>query len=185
MSARGTRRIATAVVLLALGVLGLAGCTTGRDVMATWDLRSTNDVAAVGWQGDLTAFEATSDDGLERILLPGGVEITGDLRANPDRDPDGQHLRSLVVTFEREPVAAVLARAQSYADPLDIDLAPVREWAQRNADGHDTSPGGAQALTGSVPLDPDDPDSPTLALSTRAFPDGDALLRVEVLWPRT
>lgn len=162
----------------------------GEDaVTSTWDLRDTRTIDAVGWpeaSRDLSAFEATTDEGLERILLPDDVEVTGEFRANVSRDGGlaGRELedevRALVVTFDEEPVADVLARARTIAVSTGVDLAPITEWARTNAHGQATGSGAAQASTRTVPLG----EGASLSLSTRALPGGDGLLRLEVTWER-
>ena len=165
------RAVVAALSMLLLGV----GCTTtsgGGSALDTWDLTDGHAPADVGWDGDLTAMEAEPGE----VRLPGGVVLTGIDRANASRE--GDRLTALSVTFPSEPVDAVLARARTLAVPLDLDIDAIDSWAAANGAGQDTSPGGATATTPSTRLD----DATTLALSTRAFPDGDALLRVEVFW---
>lgn len=178
------------VVAVVLAVL-LAGCGVldgdEEEVMAVWDLRDTRSVEAVGWPEDAgSSFEANSAQGLERILLPGDVVVEGEFRANPSRHgmpgvvPYGDELRSLVVTFERESVEEVMERARAHAEQLGgVDLDRLDAWASANADGQDQSAGGATALSGRAT-----PESggPSVQLETRAFPDGDALLRLLVSW---
>lgn len=79
--------------IVMLGLLVLIGAACGNQTgdasvgLAVWDLRDTGSVEAVGWPDDAgSAFEARSEEGLERILLPDGVAIEGRFRANPSRD---------------------------------------------------------------------------------------------------
>ena len=167
-------------LLLALLLAGLllAACG-GEPVMPVWDLRDSHTVDDVDWPNDLTAFEVTSDDGLEQILLPGGVEVTGEFRAGPFRPTaDAEEFDTLSITFARESVEEVVARAEGYADQVGIDMAPIREWAADNADGQDTSPGGALSTS----ANPETVDGAGFAISTRAVPEGDALMRLQVSW---
>ena len=175
------------VLVLALLLPGCLRVGEEVDMQAIWDLRTTRDIEAVGWPGDMgSAFEATTGQGLEKILLAGDVVVQGDFRVNPARDgglygrPYDDQLRSLSITFEPESVGEVMDRARAYADELDLALGDLPRWAMANSDGQDTSPGGATALSGTATL----PDGAEVQLATRAFPDGDALLRLVVVWPR-
>lgn len=176
------------VAMLALVGLFTTACGVldgdEEDVMAVWDLRETRSVEAVGWPEDAVwAFEATTGQGLERILLPGGLTIDGAFRANVLRaealagEPDEQVLQDLSVTFEPEPMEAVRARADAYADRLDLGPGAIPGWATANRASQD--PGNATALSSSTTLG----DTPIVVqLETRAFPEGDAVLRVHVSW---
>lgn len=165
------RALAAALSML----LFTAACTTtsgGGSALDTWDLTGGHAPADVGWDSDLTAMEAAPDE----IRLPGGMVLTEISRANVSREED--RLRSMSVTFPTESVDDVVGRAEALADPLEVDLDPIRRWAAANTDRQDTSPGGALANTPSTALDADT----TVSLSTRAFPEGNAVLRVEILW---
>ncbi len=176
--------------LLVLAVM-LSGClvTGGNvDVLSVWDLRDSPSTEAVGWPEDAgSAFEARSSQGLDRILLPGDHVVEGEFRANVSRDgglygrPYEDRLRSLTVTFEREAVDEVMERADAYAEELGMGLGRLSSWARANRGGQDTSPGGAMALSDRTTLGPG---GPSVQMETRAFPSGDALLRLLVVWPR-
>lgn len=179
------------VAVLALwAVVGAAcGVVDGdeEDVMAVWDLRETRSVEAVGWPEDMgSMFEARSDEGLERILLAGGVVVEGTFRVNPARrggigdEPYADVLRFLGVTFEREPVDAVVERARGYAEQLGVGLGEIPGWAAHNRDEMDLSPGGATARSEETML----PGGGVGHLSTRAFTNGGAVLRLSVSWPK-
>lgn len=174
---------------VALGAL-LVGCGVldgdEGDVMVAWDLRDTRAIEAVGWPEDAgSSFEATTGQGLERILLPGDVVVEGEFRVNPTRDgglggrPHDDQLRDVSVTFERESVEAVVDRARGYADALGVELGDIPAWAAANADGQDLSPGGTTARSEEAVL----PDGSIAYLRTRAFVHGDAVLRLIVFWP--
>lgn len=184
------RAAAMAAVVLVVGCGVDVEVTDGPDdgselTMGTWDLRETNDIEAIGWPEELTmsATEVRSADGLERILLPGGVELAGFDRANPSRSvgPDGQlgsDLESLVVAYTDRAVADTGALAESLAEQLGIDAGGVGPWVQRNRDQPDRSPGGSDELLVGPPLD----DGVEVSLRLRAVEGGEAGLFVTVLW---
>lgn len=178
------RRVA---MLVLVGVFATAcGVLDGdeEDVMAVWDLRETRSVEAVGWPEDAgETFEATTGQGLERILLPGGLTIDGTFRVNLLRagglagEPHELVLQDLSVTFERESVEAVRARADAYADRLDLGPLGIPGWATANRASQD--PGNATSLSASTTLG----DTPIVVqMETRAFLEGEAVLRVHVSW---
>lgn len=184
-----TMHVTTALLFLAAVAASACGAVVGdeEEVMAVWDLRETRSVEAVGWPEDVgSAFEARSEEGLERILLSGGAVIEGNFRANVSRDggllgqPRDDELRSLTVTFEREPVDEALERAGGFAHQLDIELGGLPSWAARNRGGQDLGPGGAMDRSDERVL----PDGGVAHLSARAFANGGAVMRVEVYWPR-
>lgn len=185
------RRLLTPLVALT-ALVALSACTVTNggqddDVLTTWDLRDSHAITDVGWPdsaADLSAFEARTSEGLERILLPGDVEVTGDFRANASRAGGlagrdlSDELRSLTVTFADEPIDDVLDRARAYGEPLGIDLSSIVDWAEANASGQATGAGEGLATSSTVDLD----DTTTLSLSTRARPFGEGLLRLEVFF---
>lgn len=59
-------------------------------------------------------------------------------------------------------------------------LGDLPRWAMANSDGQDTSPGGATAPSRTATL----PDGAGVQLATRAFPTGEAVRRLLVVWPR-
>lgn len=180
--------LAAALMLLALAAACGGAAGGGEDEMAVWDLRETHSTEAVGWGEDAgSAFEARSEEGLERILLPEGVVIDGRFRANPSRDgglrdqPHEDHLRSLTVTFASEPVDDVLDRARHYAQQFDVELGDLAGWAARNRDDQDLGPGGASALSGRAVLGEVEL---TAQLEAQSLGGGEGVLRVILVWPR-
>lgn len=171
------------IVVAAALVLALLGCQGQEPTMTEWDLRSTPSIDAVGWpDGAGSAFETRDVD---RILLPGDIVVDGMIRASAARDgglgsPYEDVLRMVHVAFPRESPADVLARARDLADRLDLDLRELPAWAQRNADGVDTSPGGAQALSGRATLG----NGAIVTLTARAWASGEATLDMSIYWER-
>lgn len=178
------------VATLMLFALVTAACGTAvsdsEGVMRMWDLRRTHSVEAVDWPDDAgSGFEVSSGQGLERILLPGDVVVTGDFRANPGRggglrgSPYDDRLSDLTITFAREPVGEVLERARLYARQFGLGLGDLPRWAEANAAGLALGAGGGSAMSERGRLEPE---GPSAQLMTQAFPDGDAVLRVLIVW---
>lgn len=178
-------------MVLVLTTLMAVGCGVldgdEEDVMAVWDLRETRAVESVGWPEEAgSAFEATTGDGLERIVLPGDVVVEGDYRVNVDRQggllgrPHEDQIYSMSITFSRRPVEEVAELAAEWGERLGVDIDRIRAWAAANADGLDLGPGGAAALSDWTTLGED---GPTAQLETQAFTNGEGVLRVLVTWP--
>lgn len=175
------------VVLGAASVM--AGCqfSFGDEesaVKPVWDLRESHTMDDVGWPKDLDsdAYKADPPPGTLTILLPEGVTIDGpfDVSAGrPFSDMGGREIEDLVINYDREPLARTVERASDLVQAWGLDGTRLGEWAARNADGRDNSPGGP---TGRTPTRRLGADGPTIALGTRALSDGRAYLTVNVFW---
>ncbi len=86
---------------------------------------------------------------------------------------------NIVVNYPREPLSDAARRAATLAQRWGLDGSRLAEWAARNANGQDLSPGGTQAHTPPRRLEEG---GPTLDINARALPDGRAYLSVTVSW---
>ncbi|MBW3644072.1 MAG: hypothetical protein KY441_01025 [Actinobacteria bacterium] len=190
------------VVALLLAAL-VAGCTISFEegeqtdqrkevpVKPVWDLRNSHRIEDVGWpeDNDLDLYHVEAEPGELKILLPAGVVIEpppeGPITAIPSRpfdfDTSADHgqLDYIVVNYPREPVRDAARRAAELARQWGLDASRLAEWAARNADGRDNSPGGSMATTGSQrPTE----DGPSLSIDARALSTGESYLSVTVSW---
>ncbi|MBW3651600.1 MAG: hypothetical protein KY458_13630 [Actinobacteria bacterium] len=185
-------------VVLLLGAL-VAGCTVTfeegeqadqrkeRPVKPVWDLRDSHRIEDVGWPAghEGSTYKVDPPPGELTILLPKEVTIQGpfDVIANRPlllaEGEDRSVLEYLVVNYDREPVRDAARRAAELARQWGLDASRLAEWAARNADGRDNSPGGSMATTGSQrPTE----DGPSLSIDARALSSGESYLSVTVSW---
>ena len=136
----------------------------------------------MNWPEDIDSdsYFVDPEPGELTILLPEGVTIEGPFDAvagRPPGDTSGQVLQTIVVNFDREPMAQAAHRARELVQRWGLDGTRLEEWAARNAVRRDNT--GSLEYTPSHRLGTD---GPSIAIQARALTGGRAYLSVIVFW---